>query len=142
MYSNLEVLMKILLSALILVSFNSFAQSSQETRDRLSISLLAKATHAIARLDLSCNEASECSVIPMGSKPCGGPTSYIVTSVNHRYLSDIEELASKVSEKEKDFNQRYGRISNCSILYPPEVKCLENKCYSPSSNFGGSIMSP
>ena len=124
----MEVYMKYFCVLLITLSFNSYAQSTEETRDRLSISLLAKATHAIARLDLSCKQASECSIIPMGSKPCGGPTSYVVTSVNHRYLSDIEELASKVSEKEKDFNERYGRISNCSILYPPEVKCLENKC--------------
>lgn len=120
--------MKFLLSALVFVSFNSYSQSSEETRDRLTINLLAKTAHAVAHLDLSCKTASDCSIIPMGSKPCGGPTSYIITSVNHRYFKDIEELASKVSEKEKDFNERYGRISNCSILYPPEVKCVENKC--------------
>lgn len=138
--------MKFLALFLLTFSLNSFSQSTNETRDRLTINLLAKAAHAIANLDLSCDQTSDCAIIEMGSKPCGGPTSYIVTSVNHRYYTDIEELANKVSVKEKDFNDRYGRISNCSIISPPRIECLKNKCskvpYSPSSNFGGSIIKP
>lgn len=120
--------MKILLTALFLISFNSFAQSVEQTRDRLAIDVLAKSTHALSKLDLRCSDKSDCMIFPMGTRSCGGPSSYVVTSKDHKYLNDIEELANKVTDKEKEYNERYRVISICTVLMPPNVECHDNKC--------------
>lgn len=120
--------MKLLSVLLLAFSFNAFSQSVEQSRDRLAIDALAKTAHLLSKLDLRCAEASDCMVIPMGTKACGGPTSYLVTSRLHRYLDEIEELSSKVTDKEKEYNDRYRVGSDCSIMSPPIVECRNKIC--------------
>lgn len=120
--------MKLFTALLLTFSFNAFSQSYEQTRDRLSIDVLAKTTHALSKLDLRCSDKNDCMVFPMGTKSCGGPSSYIVTSKEHRYLTEIEELAIKVTDKEKEYNERYRVISNCTVMTPPEVACRDQIC--------------
>ncbi len=75
-----------------------------------------------------CTENADCNYIAFGSKPCGGPWSYLVysTSIN------VEVLQQKVeayNTKENAYNVKWGIISDCSIVLPPaEVVCIDEKC--------------
>ena len=70
----------------------------------------------------------ECKYIAFGSKPCGGPWTYLVYSTS----IDAEELENRVegyNRKEKMFNTKWGVISDCAITNPPSgIKCENNIC--------------
>jgi len=83
----------------------------------------------IALADSSvCNDETECASIAFGSKPCGGPWSYLVYSTS----IDVQLLKDKVkqfNQMQQEFNIKYGIISDCSIALPPTgFLCEDNKC--------------
>ena len=75
-----------------------------------------------------CNDAPECTAIAFGSKPCGGPWSYLVygTSI------DVNLLTSKVAtfnQMQQEFNIKYSIASDCAFVGPPnEIICEDGKC--------------
>jgi hypothetical protein len=99
----------------------------EKSIDLKSITDLQSEITALAESSV-CNESVQCSYIAFGSKACGGPTSFLLysTSIN------VNELTSKVAvfnQMQRDFNQKYGIISDCSIVIPPSsLVCENNKC--------------
>jgi hypothetical protein len=75
-----------------------------------------------------CNDDSECRFIAFGSKPCGGPWTYLVYSTS----IDTDELENKVAQYnqlENIFNVQYGIVSDCALAQEPiDVVCENNKC--------------
>lgn len=75
-----------------------------------------------------CNEASECKFIALGSKPCGGPWSYLVYTTS----IDVEQLEAAVkdyNQKEAAFNIKWGIPSDCALtLRPASISCENNTC--------------
>ncbi|WP_242203446.1 hypothetical protein [Aestuariivivens insulae] len=75
-----------------------------------------------------CNETSECKFIAFGSKPCGGPWSYLIYSTS----IDVNALESKVQDynaQEHKYNQKWGIVSDCSLAAKPiDIKCENNSC--------------
>lgn len=75
-----------------------------------------------------CNESTECKYIAFGSKPCGGPWSYLIysTSINKETL---QNLVTNYNEKETAFNTKWGIYSDCAFVLPPtDIKCENNNC--------------
>ena len=75
-----------------------------------------------------CNENSECKFIGFGSKSCGGYRSYLIysTSIN---VSELEDMVETYNNKESAFNNKYGIISDCTMVTPPtSVICENNTC--------------
>ncbi|TXE13080.1 hypothetical protein FUA26_04600 [Seonamhaeicola algicola] len=75
-----------------------------------------------------CNETSTCKIIAFGSKPCGGPWSYLVysTSIN---IQDFETKVEQYNQLESIFNAKWGVVSDCAvILQPKDVTCQNNVC--------------
>ncbi|MEZ4842538.1 MAG: hypothetical protein R2821_13780 [Flavobacteriaceae bacterium] len=101
--------------------------SSERTYDQKKITDLRQ--EIIDLVDSSvCNDDSECAYIAFGSKPCGGPWEYLVYSTS----IDTQLLLSKVEEynaTEKAYNEKWGIISDCMYVTPPEdVICEDGKC--------------
>ena len=75
-----------------------------------------------------CGDTFECKFIGFGSKPCGGPWSYLVYSTS----IDVEDLENRVegyNRKETIFNAEYGIASDCAITNPPtSINCENNAC--------------
>ncbi len=75
-----------------------------------------------------CSENSDCDFIDFGSKPCGGPWSFLVYSTS----IDVALLQQKVAiynNQENAYNLRWGIISDCSFALPPEeVRCVDGEC--------------
>lgn len=75
-----------------------------------------------------CNENTECKYIAFGSKPCGGPWSYLIYSSSID-TNALEMMVENYNEKESVFNERYGTVSDCAIVSPPtSISCENNIC--------------
>lgn len=76
----------------------------------------------------SCSESVGCNYIAFGSKPCGGPLSYLVFS-NSVNLNKLQEMVKNYNEMNKQYNIQTNAISDCMVVLPPtEIKCVNGVC--------------
>jgi hypothetical protein len=78
----------------------------------------------------TCTDRSQCRVMPLGAKPCGGPSSYVVYSTT---TADSVRLAVAVQEYtayQAALNEKLGLVSDCRFLPPPAVDCRTGVCAS------------
>ena len=76
----------------------------------------------------SCSESIGCGFISFGSKPCGGPYTYLLfpNSVN---LTKLKEMVANYNEMNRLFNMQTEAVSDCMYQLPPtEVKCVNGVC--------------
>ncbi|KZN60332.1 hypothetical protein [Pseudoalteromonas luteoviolacea] len=78
--------------------------------------------------DKSCDSSSQCQAIPVGSRACGGPSSYLVFSTKTADHKKVYELAKKLTHAESQYNAKTGMISICEHLRQPATQCIENTC--------------
>lgn len=75
-----------------------------------------------------CNENTECLFIGFGSKPCGGPLTYLI----YTNSIDVDQLLLWVEDYnhlEQELNEEWGIVSDCSIVNPPSgFECMDNTC--------------
>ena len=111
----------------LIIGCNSDDTAKERDIDTKIISDLEDEIIALAESSF-CNDITECAYIAFGSKPCGGPWSYLIYSTS----IDVELLIDKVEEFNKiqqEYNIKYGIVSDCSIVLPPiSLICEDNKC--------------
>ncbi|WP_081310663.1 hypothetical protein [Pseudoalteromonas luteoviolacea] len=78
--------------------------------------------------DKSCDSNSQCQAIPVGSRACGGPSSYLVFSTKTADHKKVYELAKQLTHAESQYNAKTGMISICEHLRQPATQCIENTC--------------
>lgn len=79
-----------------------------------------------------CGTSFKLNYKPMGSKACGGPSSYIA------YSSSIDTaklilLINRYTDSERKYNQKYSISSTCDITSKPSTVTCENG--KPKMNF-------
>lgn len=74
--------------------------------------------------DAACRDDSQCRVLPLGAKPCGGPEAYLAYSTERTDVRQLKALASRYEEARSIRNQRLGLVSDCSVLPEPAVRCV------------------
>lgn len=75
-----------------------------------------------------CSQASECAAAAFGSKPCGGPWTYVIyskTSVDEDALLD---WVNKYNQYNRVVNYRHGLISDCMLVTEPRLDCVNSLC--------------
>lgn len=113
---------KLLVFILLTVSYAHAQRAENPARP------LVESMKILAQQDLSCDLATDCTSIVFGSKACGGPNGYIITSKNNPKMAQISKLSSLTVELENDYNFENGVISTCVFIGRPNVSCIENKC--------------
>ncbi len=112
---------------LTLLACNSNDLSEDKEVELKKITNLEEEIVALAASSV-CNDKTECDAIAFGSKPCGGPWSYLVYSNS----IDTDLLKSKVEEfnkMQKEYNTKHGIMSDCAVVMPPsDIICEDNKC--------------
>lgn len=79
-----------------------------------------------------CTEETECLFIAFGSKPCGGPWSYLIYSSSID-TAQLEEMVEAFNIKQDAFNATYNQVSDCMAVLPPSSLICENgECMSGS----------
>lgn len=75
-----------------------------------------------------CSDEFECRYIAFGSKPCGGPWSYLIYSTSIDTL-ELQTLVTDYNEREANYNTTCGAASDCSVPQPPTAfTCDDNQC--------------
>lgn len=75
-----------------------------------------------------CDENFECQSMPFGSKPCGGPWSYLVYSTSIDTL-ELLHLVDTYNKIEQEYNVACQQYSDCMLVSPPQkLECENNKC--------------
>ncbi|NMH89220.1 hypothetical protein [Flavivirga algicola] len=91
------------------------------------LSLLKAEIEALANTSV-CDGTTECKFIALGSKPCGGPWSYLTYTTS----IDVEQLEAAVkdyNQKEAAFNIKWSIDSDCEFtLRPISISCENNTC--------------
>jgi hypothetical protein len=119
---------KILVLSILLQSFQ--CTDTNESSDLITSAQLETKKQEIQKYinSFSCSESVGCSFIAFGSKPCGGPWSYLVFS-NSVNLTKVQEMVKDYNELNRLFNIQTNAISDCSLPLPPtEVKCVNGVC--------------
>ncbi len=74
-----------------------------------------------------CENAEEWEYTPIGSKACGGPSGFIAYSTKIDVPSFLEKVET-YTKAEDDFNKKWGIVSTCDVLLPPNgIACDEGK---------------
>jgi hypothetical protein len=119
---------KILALSMLLQSFQ--CTNTNESFDLISSAQLETKKQEIQNYinSFSCSESVGCSYIAFGSKPCGGPWTYLVFS-NSVNLTKVQEMVKDYNEMNRLYNIQTNAISDCSLPLPPtEVKCVNGVC--------------
>jgi hypothetical protein len=75
-----------------------------------------------------CKDGKDCRVIAFGAKPCGGPWSYKVFSASAVDTTALAGLVDDYNKFNRTLNDRYGWMSDCAVVMPPNVGCVEGRC--------------
>ena len=74
-----------------------------------------------------CKNEGDWRFIGIGSKACGGVSSFIAYSSKIDTVSFLKK-AEKYTSAQAEFNKRWGIISDCSLmLAPDDVVCEEGR---------------
>ncbi len=69
-----------------------------------------------------------CKVMPIGSKPCGGPNAYVVYSNQVSSTPRLEIMVERFTKLQHEDNIRRGLGSDCAYIGPPEVVLDKGVC--------------
>ena len=120
--------MKLIAVFTLLLSLSAWSQSSQEQQDGEALGALIKSAKLLADTDLRCQSAADCTVVEIGSRACGGPSTHFITSDDNSNMEELQYLARQTRAKGEAFNRNYGRISICTVVMPPVAKCIQQQC--------------
>ncbi|MFN0254543.1 hypothetical protein [Pedobacter ureilyticus] len=103
---------------------SSCKKEDKQNKEREELEQLYNQIKDIAESS-TCGQNQELKHIAVGAKACGGPTSYLVysTSIN---VTEFETLVLQYNEKQKNYNNKWGAISDCTIVGPPKSIVCEN----------------
>ena len=96
-------------------SCNDQTQSLSELADQIDAIIAAS----------ECNDTTECRAIAFGSKPCGGPWTYLIYSTSIDTLL-LQSLVEEYNTIEDNYNSECGGVSDCAFVLPPEELACEN----------------
>ncbi|ALS31451.1 hypothetical protein PTRA_a0054 [Pseudoalteromonas translucida KMM 520] len=75
-----------------------------------------------------CDSSTQCQVEAVGSRACGGPSSYVVYSTTTATTEQVTALSKKITTFESNYNAQNQMVSICQHLTAPSTQCVENKC--------------
>ncbi len=83
--------------------------------------------------DLACADSSVCTSIALGSKPCGGPRTYLVYSTETVNEAELVAKVLDLNAYEAGYNTQERILSDCSLATPAEPGCVNHACVDLNS---------
>ncbi|NER18337.1 hypothetical protein [Spongiivirga citrea] len=115
----------IVLLSLVCFSCNDDDELTQEQEAQNLLLMFTEIEGLVASVD--CTDASEWTFTDYGSKACGGPSGYIAYPTTIDTALFLEKIAAHKTAQ-RQFNEKWGVISDCSILpQPSTVSCVDGK---------------
>jgi hypothetical protein len=102
---------------------NAFQQSDSARRDELLRMIKAEVGEPAAK------SPSQCKTIALGSKPCGGPATYLVYSTAGSDEDKLKQLVSEYNELSRKYHREHPEImSDCMFVAEPKVELSDGLC--------------
>ncbi len=80
-----------------------------------------------------CTDETLWRISPIGSKPCGGPSSFIAYPV--KIENEILLKIKNFTDAQSAFNKKYGLVSDCAVVPAPSgIRCEGGKLVLIGSN--------
>ena len=76
----------------------------------------------------SCANLVHCRLLPLGTRPCGGPDEYLAYSSIRTDKTQLENLAVEYGLLQEDLLRARGAIGTCVMLTAPRLLCIDNRC--------------
>ncbi len=117
-----------LFALLFLIYAGMQCSTEQETLDKEQEQAQLKAMYddlVSSSESVSCTDAEDWKFTAIGAKACGGPAGYIAyaKSINEEVFLQKVEAYTTAS---KAFNEKWGIMSDCSLVNPPTAVICEN----------------
>ena len=120
--------LKIVVLSIMLQSFQ--CSDSENSSTNITLAQLETKKQEIQNYinSFNCSESVGCGFLAFGSKPCGGPRTYLLFS-NNVNLTKLQELVKNYNDMDDLYNIQTGAVSDCMFVLPPtEVKCVNGVC--------------
>jgi hypothetical protein len=75
-----------------------------------------------------CANLVHCRVLPLGSRPCGGPAEYLAYSSITANREILEAKAYEYGFLQEEMQQTAGAVGVCEVLPEPRVACIDGRC--------------
>jgi hypothetical protein len=75
-----------------------------------------------------CINLVHCRVLPLGARPCGGPSEYLAYSSSTGNREMLEAKAYEYSFLEEEVNRKNSAAGACAVLPEPRVACIDGRC--------------
>ena len=102
-------------------------ESHDEPADRVHLAELEAEIDELIGEALG-NDITDCRSIAFGDKPCGGPWKYKVFSISGLDTLELGELVASYNKFNTILNKRYGWMSDCMGVTPPNLDCVDGHC--------------
>lgn len=101
------------------------AYISSTEKEREEMDALSKEIDSLINSE-TCSNSADWRISPMGSKPCGGPATYIAYPIKLENL--IIPKIQEYTRRSSNFNRKRGLVSDCAIVPPPSgIRCENGK---------------
>jgi hypothetical protein len=74
------------------------------------------------------DKPTQCKLIPFGSKPCGGPSGYLVYSTLKTDEARLQRLVGEFNQLQKKMNEEGAIMSDCAVAPKPELEFVKGRC--------------
>ena len=99
--------------------------------DTNQIARLEREARALAHAE-GCG-AGACRTAPVGSRPCGGPRTYIVYCAATTDSAALFAKLAELARAEEAFNAASGMASTCEYRMPPNVTLQGGRCVAAAA---------
>ena len=91
------------------------------------VAALKNEARALAK-PAGCTQVTQCTVMPLGSKPCGGPAEFLVYCAGSTDEKALQSKAQQATDAEKAANAANQMMGICTALSAPVVKLEKGSC--------------
>ncbi len=78
--------------------------------------------------DKQCQQDTDCKVLAVGQRACGGPEQFMPYSVVQTDQKLLQYTQERYSKLKREQQQRLGMVSTCQVLAEPTPACQANQC--------------
>jgi hypothetical protein len=76
----------------------------------------------------SCTTVSQCNVVAVGHKACGGPAGHLPYSTVATDVGQVQAVAAEHRALAQRANTLRGAMSDCMLVEPPPLACVAGRC--------------
>lgn len=79
-------------------------------------------------VDVSADNIAQCEIIAYGSKPCGGPDTYLLYSTKNTNEASLIDLVARYTTLDEQIETEQGVASTCDITAVPKIELVGGQC--------------